>query len=120
MTNHPNRATTYTVFSGANGTVYDRGLSVEDAAHIILTHDGRDYEVRQATTERGHNIFELWTRQQVANIKWGRTVVYAVAETREAAEADIWRRVIRAQWANHPDVMTDRDYDAMLAEIASE
>ncbi len=107
------KITTYTVFSGANGTVYGRDLSVAEAADIILTHDGRDYEVRQAGDR-----FELWTRQEVANVKWSRTVLSSYATTSDQAKAEIFAEVIAAGWSGHPDVMTDADYDAMLAELA--
>lgn len=37
--------TTYTVYGTANGSHYDSGLSAIDAADIVLSHDGHEYEI---------------------------------------------------------------------------
>ena len=107
--------TTYTVINPSSGEPEGRHLSAEDAAAIILTHDGCDYEIRSAG-ER----FELWTRQEVANVKWSRTVISSYAATSVAAEAEIYQTVVDAHWERHPEAMTDESYDLMLVEIASE
>lgn len=99
---------TYTVINSFSGDVIDSGLSAEMAAHVVLTDDGGEYEVRE--DERGG--WSLWTRKQVANRGWSRTLVGSAESDRDAAEADIWLQVIRADWPRHPTVMTDASYQA--------
>ena len=95
--------TTYTVIC-TSGHVIATGLTVADAAAEVLTDDGREYEIRAAEDGNG---YELWTRQQVANRGWTQTVVYSVEDGRTAAEAEIYAKVIAADWPRHPTVMTD-------------
>jgi hypothetical protein len=49
--------TTYTVYSPASGTVYGESLTVEQAAEIILTHDGHEYELRPNDIYGGYDLF---------------------------------------------------------------
>jgi hypothetical protein len=98
-----------------NGEALGRHLTEADAAHIILTHDGADYEIREDGW-RGSKIFELWTRKQVANKPWTKTVVFSLADTRAEAEAEIFANVCYARWPHCPEAMSDATYDAILAE----
>lgn len=98
---------TYTVID-TNGDVIATGLTAAEAAAEVLTDDGREFDIRAA--EDG---YELWTRQQVANKGWTQTVVYSVKEDRTAAEAEIYAKVIAADWPRHPTVMTDQQYADM-------
>ena len=102
---------TYTVID-TDGEAIARHLTAAEAAHIILVDDGRDYEIRP-TNDGG---FLLWSRQQVANRPWAKTIVYSFADTLEEAEAEIFAAVIRAHWPRHPTAMTDADFDAIAAE----
>ena len=95
-----------------DGEPIARHLTAAEAAHIILTDDGRDYEIRP-TTDGG---FVLWTRQQVANRPWAKTVVFSYADTFASAELDIFHAVISADWARHPEAMTDLQFDEIVAE----
>jgi len=94
-----------------DGEPIARHLTVAEAAHIILTDDGRDYEIRRY--ELG---CVLWTRQQVANRPWTKTVVFSLADTLAEAEAEIFADVISANWPRHPEAMTDAEFDAIAAE----
>lgn len=48
---------------GHEGTIIAESLTADEAAHEILTSDGREYEIREDRTAG----FTLWSRQQVAN-----------------------------------------------------
>ena len=109
--------TTYTVIDRASGDAIATGLSAADAASEVLTSDGQEYDIRPATDGNG---FELWTRKQVASKGWTRTVVYSIENDRDAAEADIFAKVIVADWPRHPEVLTDAQYAEMLAELAAD
>lgn len=109
--------TSYTVLDNASGEVLATGLTATDAAAEVLTSDSQEFDIR--TAEDG-NGFELWTRQQVANKGWTKTVVYSVEDDRDAAEGEIFAKVIAANWPRHPTVMTDAQYAEMLAEMADD
>lgn len=100
-----------------NGEALGQHLAEEEAAHIILTHDGADYEIREDDW-RGTKIFELWTRKQVANKPWTKTVVFSMADTRPEAEAEIFADVCAARWPRHLEAISDATYDAILADDA--
>lgn len=100
-----------------SGDVLGRHLTTADAAREVLTYDGREFDI----VAEGEGGFTLRSRQPVAGFHhWTRTVIYSAADTREAAEAEIFGRVVTAHWERHPDVMADEDYDAMQAEIEAE
>ena len=105
---------TYTVID-TNGEAISTGLTTADAAAEVLTSDSQEFDIRAAEDGNG---FELWTRQQVANKGWTKTVVYSVKEDLTAAEAEIFAKVIAADWPRHPSVMTDQQYAEMQAEMA--
>jgi hypothetical protein len=94
-----------------DGEPVARHLTAAEAAHIILTDDGREYEIRE-----DDGGYELWSRQQVANRPWEATVIFTVADTLAEAEAEIFAAVIRASWPRHPEAMTDEQFDAIAAE----
>lgn len=111
--------TTYTVTEPNNGYMIGRHLTVREAAESMLSDDGQDFEIRETAGPRGGRIFDLWTRQQVANIGWGKTVIFSFAETREAAEAEIFQKVFDANWPGYT-VLTDAEYEAECAEDGRE
>lgn len=104
---------TFTVINDNSGEVIATGLTAAEAAAEVLTDDGREFDIRAAEDGNG---FELWTRQQVANKGWTKTVVYSVKDDRAAAEAEIFAKVIAADWPRHPTVMTDAQYAESQAE----
>lgn len=105
--------TTYTVIDRSSGEALHTGLTAREAAYEILTYDEREYEIRQ--DEDGG--WTLWSRHQVANRGWERTVLFSIHSNQGEAEADIFAQVIAADWPRHPEVMTDTDYARMLAEL---
>ena len=94
-----------------DGEPIARNLTAAEAAHIILTDDGREYEIRE-----DDGGYELWSRQQVANRPWEATVIFTVADTLEEAEAEIFAAVTSAHWPRHPEAMTDEQFDEIAAE----
>ncbi len=100
-----------------NGEAIDRHLTAAEAASIILNHDGADYEIRDGEW-KGSKIYELWTRKQVANKPWTKTVVFSFSDTRAEAEAEIFAEVCAARWPHHPEAISDAQYDEMIAEAA--
>lgn len=105
--------TKYTVIDPSSGEAIDSGLTAAEAAHIILTDDGRQYEIR----EDPDGGFTLWSRQQVANKPWSPTVVFSIETEREKAETEIFQKVIVADWPRHPEAITDQRYQEMLANL---
>jgi hypothetical protein len=117
--------TTYTVYSPASGTVYGRGLDVTDAAEIILTHDGHEYEVRPADDGIGFDLFiSRGSRNSTSGLggfvqAWRHNRLIGTSTMdKDQAWREIAAQVVTAGWERVPDAMTDADYDAMLAEIA--
>ena len=102
--------TKFTVIN-TDGEPIARHLTTAEAAHIILTEDGREYEIRE-----DDGIFLLWSRQQVSNQKWGKTMILSAADTIAEAEAEIFAAVILARWPRHPEAMTDAEFDEITAE----
>lgn len=120
---------TFTVID-TDGNQLARHLTAAAAAHLILTDDGRDYEIRPmfygdekdyteimpaqsllvADCDGG---YELWDRQQVANRPWEKTSIFSFADSLEEAEAEIFAAVISANWSRHPQAMTDAEFDAI-------
>lgn len=105
--------TTFTVVDLNSGEKIGGGLTAADAAHIVLTDDSREYEIR-ADEDGG---FSLWSRQQVANKGWTRTGIFSIKDDRTEAEAEIFDKVITADWRRYPEVMTDQQYSEMMADF---
>ena len=91
-----------------NGEIIARHLTAAAAAHIVLSDDGREYQIRR--DEQG---CVLWTRQQVANRQWVETAIYSSARTTAAAELEIFWSVLRANLPRHLQAMTDAQFDAL-------
>jgi len=108
--------TSYTVIDRSSGEMIDTGLSAADAARIVLTADSQEYSIR----EDADGGFTLWSRQQVANKGWSKTVIWSIATDRAEAEADIFMKVIAADWRGAPEVVTDEQYAEMIAAVGDE
>jgi len=100
--------TTYTVLD-AHGDVQDRGLDLEAAAHMVLTYDGYEYEVRPDDD----GWLSLWISQARRNSYGGpRGLTKSVISGN--TEDEIWRQVIaNAWWWQGCDVLADADYDIL-------
>lgn len=127
--------TSYTVLN-RHGSVQERGCTLAEAAQIVLGYDGHDYDIRPDSSsgfrglsgpddERDFRHWTLWTssfsRNSSAYKGLTESVIFALASSREEAEADIYKQVVaHADWWEGCEVMTDSDYDAMVAELAEE
>lgn len=115
--------TTYTIQDGSEIT---SGLSAVDAASILLTDDGCEWEIRAGEECTGilesQRYYELWTRQQVASQGWTKTVIDVIAATEEEAEVEIALAVIRSGHWERGELQcrTDEQHAAMMAEVAAE
>ena len=106
--------TTFAVLT-QNGDLIGTELTQTEAAQAILNHDGQDYEIRKDSDAIGHM---LWTRQQVANRGWQKTVIYTGETDAAAAEAEIFQKVVAAYWSGQPSAISMTDYNQMLADEA--
>jgi hypothetical protein len=108
--------TTYTTHRHGNNAL--SGLSVADAAREILTADGQDFEIR-----REGDCWRLWQRKECAGVKWRAVLIWSFEEPEDAAEADIFQRVVNrcleGRWDRYTHIMTDDAYNAMLAQLAA-
>ena len=104
---------TYTVLTH-NGDLIDTGLTASEAARAILTYDGCDFELRPS-----NGGFALWSRQQVANKPWQKSLIlWSISEDEKEAEADIFVKVLKhsSEWRYSPYALTDEDFAANLAD----
>lgn len=108
--------TTFTVIDSNSGEMIETGVTATEAAHIVLTDDSQEYELRPSEDGEG---FDLWSRQQVANKGWTRTRFFSLADTEDQAWAEIASEVIYAGLRG-PEVMTDEAYTEMLAQLAED
>jgi len=97
----------YTVIDRNSGEKIGGGLTAADAAHIVLTDDGRQYDIRPSEDGEG---FDLWSCQPVANRGWFKTLIWSNGPDRDAAETELFAKVIAANWPRHPEVLTDEQY----------
>lgn len=100
--------TTYAILT-RTGEIEAVNLTTADAARHILSHDGCDYDIRRDDD----GCHWLWSRQQVANRPWAKTMVLSWAVTADEAEAEIFAEVVGADWPRHPEAITM----AQLAEM---
>lgn len=116
MTNHPNRATAYTILN-RHGDVQSSGETLAQAAQIVMGYDGHEFEIQQHDGR-----FELWTsrfsRNSTAYNGLTRSRISSGNTDEGLATADIYRQVIRnADWWSGQRVLTDADYAAEFTEI---
>lgn len=101
--------TTYTVLN-RHGDVQDRGLTAAQAANLILTYDGHQYEVRRSDDGKW---FDLWVSQFSRNSTLGgrplvKSVIFGTTED------EIWSGVItHAEGWDNQSCMLDSDYDVV-------
>lgn len=119
--------TKYTVISPASGEPVYRGLTAVQAAQEKLGWDSHLYELqRDPALDVGDSKYWQLLVSQGSTAGMGgagRMVpawtadkhIYAWADDEAAAWEQIAAQVIAADWRRGPDVMTDADYDAMLA-----
>jgi hypothetical protein len=102
------------------------GLTAVEAAQILLTDDGADYEIRAGEEcggiLKGERHYELWIRKQVANKSWTKTVISGIAATEEDAEVEISESVIKSgHWETGSlHCMTDASHAEMVAQLAAD
>ena len=112
--------TTYTVFHSNDTSRATSRLTLEEAAHELLTYDGHDYEIRQeGTFFDGSPMYRLWVTQFSRNSPLGGQPMVKAAVLGEN-EREIWCRTIElAPWRGM-EAVTDEQYDQMLADLEQE
>jgi hypothetical protein len=117
--------TTYAVID-RHGEVRGTDLTLKEAAEIILTDDGQDWEIRRAHyAPSDQDFWRLWMRQQVANKPWTQTRVSSFADSLDEAETEIFAVVITSRraaghyWGSFT-VHTMEQHAKMLADLAAE
>ena len=102
----------------ARGEPIAQGLTLAEAGHAILTHDGAQYEIRPDDDGEG---WILWGKS--LNGPWTASVFGSWAADRGTAEAEILADVVRsADTANRwpAEAIPQADFDAMQARLAAE
>lgn len=107
--------TTYTVYNPNSDTEAESGLCLADAANKMMTYDGHEWEIR----EEG-DAFNLYTSQfsrcsPCGGGELARSVVYSYAANRDAAETEIFERVISEDWWTL-ECVTDAEFADAEAE----
>lgn len=98
---------TYTVLN-RHGSVLGSELSQKDAADLILTYDGHQYEIR-----KDGDWFELWVSQFSRNSTLGGRPLVKSAIFGES-EDQIWTSVItHADYWDNQTCMLDADYKVL-------
>lgn len=105
------RTTTYTFYT--DGGRVERGLTAEQAVDMYLSHDGREWDIRPM--DGGGYV--VWDRQQVAGKGWKPTTLKSFESDEAQARGEIIAQALTLTWYSGIDIMTDADYDVMLAEI---
>ena len=112
---------TYTILTG-EGYLVDSGLSLRDAAHEILTSDGRSYEIRRGMPRADSPLgdFVLWSFERARLEMWQETKFFSLKKLRDQAEAEIFAAVVNAErFPGHNEAITDEQY-AQMAEQGAE
>jgi hypothetical protein len=93
----------YTILNH-NGDIQAQGVDLAEAAHIVLTYDGHDYDIRR-DEDGGYSLFA-----------GGRPLLRCIKYFKN--EAEIYQFVVdhATNWQNQT-VMTDEDYAQMVQEI---
>lgn len=129
------QAPTYTVYKPSDGTVLGRGLSVAEAAKIILTHGGYEYELRPSEDAPGYVLYaskpmrlyiqgyyryDYYSIEPYPRAPQLTLVCYPDKPVRswdsDAARAwsEIAPQVVKIEWVDRLKVMTDAAYDEMI------
>ena len=102
----------------AQGNAIAEGLSLEDAAEAILSHDGQQWEITSSWPEA-----DIWTLEtKPLNGKWSATEIGAYGEEHQA-RADILEEVVRVSdtalgWT--AEAIEQGRWDAMKTENVDE
>jgi hypothetical protein len=102
----------YTILNH-NGDIQAQGVDLAEAAHIVLTYDGHDYEIRR-DEDGGYSLYV--SRFNLNSPSGGRPLVRCFEYFTN--EAEIYQFVVdhASKWQNQT-VMTDEDFAQMVQEI---
>jgi hypothetical protein len=101
--------TTYTVYRATDGDNAHSGLSLDEAVDEMLSHDGRDWEIRK--DGNGWRIFNTFANHQFG---MRSTRFYSAQSGGWDARAELLAKVIKEE-INGLLAMPDTEYEAMMA-----
>jgi hypothetical protein len=114
--------TTYTVWRKNDISTAISGLTAQEAANVILTHDGNDYRIEAKMPKFGDDPY--W-RVMVPNPGGGAFVELTRCsgffQTANEAGDELAQMVIRESYRwddGTPEVMTDKAFAEMMADAA--
>lgn len=112
---------TYTVLN-AHGEVQERNCDVAEAAELVLRYDGHEFEILPEEDGGGYALWTSLTSRNSGHYKGLRkSRIFSLKDNATEAGEDIYRQVIvNADWWSGCCVMTDDDYEAMMAEASAE
>ena len=119
MTNHPTRATTYTV-TDQHGSVLESKCTFQEAAEIVLQYDGHEYDIRPPS-DTPDAVTVLWVSGHSRNAAAYRgltasTIISGNGDPDQARD-DIFGQVIgNADWWSCR-VLTDDEHTEILNSI---
>jgi hypothetical protein len=96
-----------------NGDIQAQGVDLAEAAHIVLTYDGHDYDIRR-DEDGGCSLYV--SKFSLNSPSGGGPLVRCVEYFKD--EAEIYQFVVdnATDWRNQM-VMTNEDYAQMMQEI---
>jgi len=104
--------TTYTI-TDHDGCEIASGLTVEQAADEIMNSDGRQWCLEKDAKFAG---WTAWSRQEVANRPWGKTVFYSANADEASALADISEQIVDSEpMRGHYKAFTDEQFAELKA-----
>lgn len=117
--------TTYTVLNAA-GFIEDSGLTLDGAARCVMSYDGYDFTIEPSEDGRGFALLvtEFSQNSTLGGRPMVKSCIFSFADTREAAQADIFRQVVEhADWwggKGGMEVLTDADSAEREAEFMAD
>ena len=115
------RDTTYTILDHLHAEVIAQGLSLSQAIHELLTHDGGDYTIKLCEELDNDGTYYRAYIKSYRDDKWNASDFTAFANNQEEAEQKINELILadHRNWDNEPTIYTDytgSDYQKMLSE----
>jgi hypothetical protein len=104
----------YTILDNVSGDARANGVTLEEAATYVLTHDGAEYDILPRDGDGGEPL-ALYVKSR--NGSWREAIASSFAEDIDAAKSEIFAQVVNTRdWVSSLRVMSDADYEAFLAD----
>jgi hypothetical protein len=111
---------TFTVYSINDTSTAQSGLSLEQAVDLMLSDDGRDWEIRRYEGRHGSG-WQIWNTYQNHARPWKSTMFISAAGDEATARAELLAEVgSPGNEVNHMRIETDEAFAKMEADFAAE